>query len=143
LRNRLEAARATLGSTEARLTKLLAGSRPEEIREAEAAVQQAQFDMENKEKAHQRMKSLYERGVIAKESYDNAETAFKMAQAGVRRASENYRIVREGARKEDIQDAGHRWNRPARPSGWLRPPGGSGRWRASAVLHRSGCLPVS
>ena len=44
LRNRLDVARATLVSTRARLSKLLAGSRPEEIREAEAAVQQAQFD---------------------------------------------------------------------------------------------------
>ncbi len=42
LRNRLEVARATLMSAQARLSKLLAGSRPEEIREAEAAMNQAQ-----------------------------------------------------------------------------------------------------
>ena len=36
LRNRLELARATLMSAQARLRKLLAGSRPEELREAEA-----------------------------------------------------------------------------------------------------------
>ena len=42
LRNRLEVARATLMSAQARLSKLLAGSRPEEIREAEADLNQAQ-----------------------------------------------------------------------------------------------------
>ena len=45
LRNRLEVARATLKSAQARLDKLLAGSRPEEIRQAEANLHQAQFDV--------------------------------------------------------------------------------------------------
>ena len=49
IRNRLEVARATLSSNEARLSKLLAGSRPEEIRQAEAAMNQAKSDLENKE----------------------------------------------------------------------------------------------
>ena len=77
LRNRLEVARATVVSARARLDKLLAGSRPEEIREAEAAVQQAQFDLENKQITYERMKLLYERQVIPKETYDNAETALQ------------------------------------------------------------------
>ena len=105
LRNRLEVARATLVSARARLDKLLAGSRPEEIRQAEAAVQQAQFDLENKQITYERMKLLYEKQVIAKESYDNAETAFKVAKAALQRAKENYQLVKEGPRKEDIDDA--------------------------------------
>lgn len=105
LRNRLEVARATLMSTQARLAKLLAGSRPQEIREAEAAVQQAEYDLQNKQINYDRIKLLYERRVIAKEAYDNAETAFKVAQAALQRASENYRLVKEGPRKEDIDDA--------------------------------------
>jgi HlyD family secretion protein len=105
LKNRLEVARATLVSARARLDKLLAGSRPEEIRQAEAALQQAQFDMDNKQLAYDRMKMLYGKQVIAKESYDNAETAYKVAQAALDRARENYQLVREGPRKEDIDDA--------------------------------------
>ncbi len=105
LRNRVEVARATLVSARARLDKLLAGSRPEEIRQAEAALQQAQFDMDNKQLTYDRMKMLHEKQVIAKESYDNAETAFKVAKAGLDRAKENYQLVREGPRKEDIDDA--------------------------------------
>jgi HlyD family secretion protein len=105
LRNRVEVARATLVSARARLDKLLAGSRPEEIRQAEAALQQAQFDLDNKQLAYDRMKMLHEKQVIAKEIYDNAETAFKVAKAGLDRAKENYQLVREGPRKEDIDDA--------------------------------------
>jgi len=104
LRNRLEVARATLMSAQARLSKLLAGSRPEEIRQAEANLQQAQFDLGNKQIQYERMKGLYERGVIAKEAFDNAETSYKIGKAALQVATENYQLVKEGPRKEDIED---------------------------------------
>ncbi len=105
LRNRLEVARATLASSEARLSKLLAGSRPEEIRQAEAELNQAKFDLENKETQYKRMKSLLEKKVVPKETSDNAEAAFKIAKATFEKAKENYLLVKEGPRKEDIEDA--------------------------------------
>jgi HlyD family secretion protein len=105
LRNRLEVARATLMSAQARLSKLLAGSRPEEIREAEAAMNQAKSDLENKEAHYERLKPLFERGVIPKDTLDNGEAAFKMAKASLQRATETYLLVKEGPRKEDIEDA--------------------------------------
>jgi len=105
LRHRLEQARAFLKAAQARLDKLLAGSRPEEIREAQAALEQAQFDFENKKKIYERMKSLFERGVIPKETLDNTETGFKMAEAAMERARENYQLVKIGPRREDIDDA--------------------------------------
>ena len=105
LRNRLEVARATLMSAQARLSKLLAGSRPEEIREAEAAVNQAKSDLENKRAHYERIKPLFERGVIPRDSLDNAEAAFKIAKAAFERAMETYLLVKEGPRKEDIDDA--------------------------------------
>ena len=105
LRDRLEVARATLGSAQARLKKLLAGSRPEELREAEAILQQAQFDLENKETQYERMKALFGKHVIPKETLDNAETGYKIAKASLQKAMENYQLVKEGPRKEDIEDA--------------------------------------
>lgn len=105
LRNRLEVARATLMSAQARLSKLLAGSRPEEIREAEDNLNQARFDLENKEIQYERIKSLYEKRVVPKETSDNAEAAFKIARATFQKARENYLLVKEGPRKEDIEDA--------------------------------------
>jgi multidrug resistance efflux pump len=73
LLQRLALAQATLKSAQARLDKLLAGSRPEEIREAAAALQQTQFDFENKQVNYERIKSLFERGVIPKDTLKNAE----------------------------------------------------------------------
>jgi HlyD family secretion protein len=105
LRNRLEVARATLSSNEARLSKLLAGSRPEEIRQAEAEMSQAKFDLENKGTQYERMKFLFEKRVVPKETLDNAEAAFKIAKASFQKATENYLLVKEGPRKEDIEDA--------------------------------------
>ncbi|MCJ7748387.1 MAG: efflux RND transporter periplasmic adaptor subunit, partial [Desulfobacterales bacterium] len=105
LRQRLDLARATLMSAQARLSKLLAGSRPEEIREAEAILQQAQFDLENKQTQYERMKALFEKHVIPKEALDNAETGYKIAKASLQKAMENYQLVKEGPRKEDIEDA--------------------------------------
>jgi HlyD family secretion protein len=105
LRQRLDLARATLMSAQARLNKLLAGSRPEELRQAEANLQQAQFDLGNKEIQYERVKGLYERQVISKEVFDNAETSYKVAKAALQVATENYQLVKEGPRQEDIEDA--------------------------------------
>ena len=105
LRQRFELAQATLRSAQARLTKLLTGSRPEEIREAEASFQQAQFDFGNKEAHYERMKVLFEKGVMPKETLDNAETGFKVARAMMQRAQENFQLVKKGPRNEDIEDA--------------------------------------
>ena len=101
----LELNRAALASAQARLSKLLAGSRPEEIRQAEATLEQAKFDLENKQIQYERMRNLYERKVVAKEANDNAETNFKVAKAAVENATENYNLVKQGPRKEDIDDA--------------------------------------
>ncbi len=105
LRHRLELARASLRTAEARLEKLLAGSRPEEIREAEATVHQAQFDMMNRKNQYERMKALFERGVIPRETLDNIETGYKMAVAQLQRAEERYKLLKEGPRKEEIDEA--------------------------------------
>ena len=104
LLQRLALAKATLKSAQSRLDKLLAGSRPEEIREAEAILQQAQFDLENKKAHYERMKTLFERGVVPKDTFDNAETGFKIAKAALQRANENYQLVKKGPREEDIED---------------------------------------
>ena len=104
LRQRFELARATLRSSQVRLEKLLAGSRPEEVKEAEANLQQAQFDFENKKTQYERMKTLFDGRVIPRETLDNAETRFKVAKAALEGATEVYKKVKEGPRKEDIED---------------------------------------
>jgi len=92
-------------SAQARLSKLLAGARPEELRQAEANLQQAQLDLGNKESQYERMRELYKRGVISKDTFDSAETKYKVAQATLQIATESYQLVKEGPRQEDIEDA--------------------------------------
>ncbi len=105
LLQRLALAKANLRSAQARFNKLLAGSRPEEIREAEALLEQAEYDLEHKKSHYERMKTLFERGVVPKETFEVAETGFKVATAALKRARENYQLVKRGARTEDIEDA--------------------------------------
>lgn len=104
LLQRLDLTRATLMSAQARLSKLLAGARPEELRQAEANLQQAQLDLENKETQYERVRELYKRGVISKDTFDSAETKYKVAQAALQIATESYHLVKEGPRQEDIED---------------------------------------
>jgi HlyD family secretion protein len=61
--------------------------------------------MENKETQYERIKSLYRKRAVPKETSDNAEAAFKIAKATFQKAKENYLLVKEGPRKEDIEDA--------------------------------------
>lgn len=105
LRNRFDLAKATFNSAHAKLSKLLAGARPEELKEAEAVLFQAKSDLENKQAHYERMKPLFERGVIPKDSLDNAEASFKIAKASFQKATESYNLIKEGPRKEDIEDA--------------------------------------
>jgi HlyD family secretion protein len=51
------------------------------------------------------MKALFEKHVIPKEVMDNAETGYKIARASLQKAIENYQLVKEGPRREDIEDA--------------------------------------
>jgi HlyD family secretion protein len=51
------------------------------------------------------MKALHGRKVVPKEVFDNAEAGFRIAMASVQRAMENYKLVKEGPRKEDIEEA--------------------------------------
>jgi len=105
LRRELDAARARLAAARANLTKLEAGYRPQEVREAQAAVAQARADYDDKAKDYRRMQNLFERRVVPASSRDKAEAAYLMAQEGLRRAQENYDLLKAGYRQEDIDAA--------------------------------------
>ncbi len=105
LRRELEAAQARLEATRANLAKLEAGYRPQEVREAQAAVAQAQADYDEKAKDYRRMQHLFERRVVPASTRDKAEAAFLMAKEGLRRARENYDLLKSGFRQEDIDAA--------------------------------------
>jgi HlyD family secretion protein len=105
LRDQVAVAEGRVTAAEANLTKLLAGSRPQEKREALAAVERAEADLRNKKLEFQRMQSLMERDAVAAANRDSAEAAYRMAQETLREAKERYSLVIEGPRREDIDAA--------------------------------------
>ncbi|MEJ2071057.1 MAG: efflux RND transporter periplasmic adaptor subunit [Syntrophobacterales bacterium] len=105
LRQELDAAQARLQAAKANAAKLEAGYRPQEVREAQAAVAQAQADYNDKAKDYWRKENLFKRKVVTGSSRDKAEAAYLMAKESLRRAQETYDLRKSGYRKEDIEAA--------------------------------------
>lgn len=105
LRDEVAVAAARLQAAQAYLARLLAGSRPQEIAAAKAAVQQAEADLANKKLDYDRMENLLARRAVPTARRDNARAAYLMALENLRQARENYSLIKEGPRKEDIDRA--------------------------------------
>jgi HlyD family secretion protein len=87
------------------LADLEAGSRPQEIAAAEAAVAAAAADMKRLEADLRRATALFRRGTISAEDFDAARAAYDVAMERHRQAAEQSKLVREGPRKEQIEQA--------------------------------------
>jgi HlyD family secretion protein len=98
-------AQAAVDAAKSRLQQLLAGSRPQEIQSAKAAVDQAQADMDKRKADMDRAKKLYQDNYISAQDWDAARTAYEMALASYQKSQENYALVVEGPRKEEIDTA--------------------------------------
>jgi HlyD family secretion protein len=105
LREEVKAAQARLDTARANLAKLEAGYRPQEVREAQAAVAQAQADYDDKAKDFHRMQNLFQRQTVSASTRDKSEAAYLMAKEALRRAKENYDMLKSGYRREDIEAA--------------------------------------
>jgi len=98
-------AKAQLAATQARLKELLVGSRPQEIEEARAAVDQARSELRKATLEWERAQRLFKTQTISKQRWDATKAAFEMAKAQHERAREKYKLIKEGPRKETIQAA--------------------------------------
>lgn len=109
LQLKLTAARAQVAVAEQALLKLKAGSRPEELAQADAAVGVANAEAANAAQQAARLLALQGdtggRGV-SKLEVDNAQARVKVARAQLRSAQQARQLVATGARKEDIAQAG-------------------------------------
>jgi HlyD family secretion protein len=103
----LAAARAKAQADSARkaLSVLLAGSRPQEVRAAAAAVRQTEADKRFADQEVERAKDLVEKQFFAHEELDRARSTADVAAAKLDQARQNLSLVREGPRKEDIDRA--------------------------------------
>jgi HlyD family secretion protein len=97
--------KAQLRQAKANLEQLLAGSRAQEIREADAAVNQAQSQYALAQEEWQRAQVLYGNDDISTSQYDQYRSRFTQTQAALQQAEQRLSLVQEGPRKEDIEAA--------------------------------------
>lgn len=101
----LARARAQADSASKALAVLKAGTRPQDIRAAEAAVEQAQADVRLAQAQLKRMTELVEKNFVSAQQLDAARNQADVAAARLDQARQTLSLAREGPRKEDIERA--------------------------------------
>jgi len=96
---------AELRSVQAHLAALVAGSRPQEIQEARAAVADAKAQHDQAQADWDRAQDLFKNDDISKQQYDQYRMRVDSTAAVMRQSDEKLALVVEGPRKEDIDAA--------------------------------------
>jgi HlyD family secretion protein len=89
----------------ATLAKLEAGNRPEEIAQAEAAVKEREATLANAKISLGRAEQLLKSTVGTRKAFDDAQAAYREAEARLNSSREARRLMRAGFRTEDISSA--------------------------------------
>lgn len=105
LTNEVALRRADIQAVHAELAELLAGSRKEEIAQAEAALVAVQAEANRLADDFRRQEVLFNRGVIPQQKFDTAKAAHEASRAQARQAAESLSLVRKGPRRERIDRA--------------------------------------
>jgi multidrug efflux pump subunit AcrA (membrane-fusion protein) len=92
---------AKVAQAKAALDEIEAGTRAEEIRQAEEAVKQAQSRYDYAKSQRERMEALYQKQIISKKDFDNADTECSVFEAQLVSSKERLKQLREGARREE------------------------------------------
>ncbi len=112
-RRQLEATRAqnstkitqaedAIRTAQAKLAQTLAGSRPEEIAQQVAALQQAQLSASLAKQTLDRNRDLFSQGLVARQDIDKAQSDYDTAQAQVRAAQARLNELQAGSTPQDI-----------------------------------------
>ena len=96
---------AELQAAEAVLRELVAGSRPQEVARAGAAVAAARAEAERLSVDLDRAKALLAKDVIPRQEFERARAAYEVADERRNEAQESLRLVQEGPRREQIERA--------------------------------------
>jgi len=105
LRSEVAMRQAELEAAKAALAELEAGSRPQEIAAAEATVARAKADAVRAELDYHRMEEWFRSKAVSSQELDAARAANDVAAARLREAEEQFKLVKEGPRKEKIEQA--------------------------------------
>ena len=87
------------------VSRMEAGSRPEEIAKAQADAEAARIGAENAERTYRRVDALVGQHFVSRQQADDARAAADAAQAKYHALQETLKLVRLGPRKEDIASA--------------------------------------
>ena len=108
LNAKLEQAEAVRSAASALDAAAVAGARKQQIQMAENMWQKAQTGMELARKTYERVKNLYDEGVVPAQKLDEASADYRAMQATEQAAHAEYRLALSGARKEDKEAAAAR-----------------------------------
>ena len=98
----LVSANASQASAEALLARAVNGSRPEEIKGAEAAVRRLRNEAELARLNFERVETLFKKGTTSQDDFDRARTALESARENEEASAQNLALLQQGSRKEDI-----------------------------------------
>jgi len=101
----LNSARASLVSSEAKLAKAVNGSRPEEIKVAEAVSRRLQNEEDLARLRFDREQALFKQSTISQDDFDRARTALESARQSREAAAQSLSLLQQGSRKEDVDSA--------------------------------------
>lgn len=101
LADRLASAEARLDAASASVARDAAGNRPQQVREARAALASAEAALVEARRQHDRRSELLGRGFVSRADFQTSEAALAAAQARVEAARAALSLAVEGPRAED------------------------------------------
>ena len=94
-------AEAVKNAASAQSRKAKGGAREQQKQMAYQVWQKAKAAVEVYKKSYDRVKGLYEKGVVSAQKFDEVEAQYKVAQADCAAAEQQYLMAKEGAQVED------------------------------------------
>lgn len=98
----LDQARARMAAAQARLADAQAGGRTQEINAAQDRLARAQASARNAQQSYDRIKPLFDKGVVAKSRLDSVEAAMRETKASVAEAAQQFELASLPARTDEI-----------------------------------------
>ena len=104
-RAQVEQAKGAVLAADARLKALEHGSRPEEIQQASANLDEARANLANAKVTLERTKPLVQEGVLSRQQLDDAQAKYDSALQRVQSLENAHTLMKIGPRQEDIAAA--------------------------------------
>ncbi len=100
---KLKEAKAELSVANSRLKEVASGAREEEIKKAKAGLEAAVADKDLAEKEFERYEQLFKKGFVPKSLVDEKERILKVAEARVKEADEETKLLEKGPKQETLK----------------------------------------